>query len=617
MPRPMTPFGTARRVLCEPTEAERFAEELAVAAQAGFDLPRGLVVLAEGVTDSPEGLLLATLLLIAQRQGSTRIPIAGEAGSRFLNEHLAQLYPAGPPYSAERLAAHAQATSGELFVYEDPWLSTRRDRGREQDLARVLVCQAKATPTPAWEAAAVDEAMTKALQAASFTLSSPQRQAIQAATTQALTVISGGPGTGKTSIVRSLLRVLTELGVAPEAIALAAPTGKAAKRLTVSIGAPEFQAKTLHRLLGYSPSRQTFRHGPRQPLAASVVIVDEASMIDLELMTHLAAALPPGSRLVLLGDHQQLPSVSTGTVLRDVLEVTQQAGTPLSGLGTHLTESYRQADDEHGAAVEALAASVNSGAWAPTLLQVRDSPTALTSQGTELLPSAASGNGLPAFLAAWLETRLLDQPGFREAVATTFHADEGAIAAAEVPVLERLLAIQASAQLLSTTRVRPTGSLAVNRTLHRQLCAALGTHGPYVPGDKVMVTTNDYERGLFNGDLGVVVRVKAGPSSARPMAVFRQDTQLRAYSLGLLDRHLEPAHAITVHKAQGSEYDVVGLVLPHAPIPLLTREILYTAITRARSGVILAGREPILRAGTELTLQRHSGLADLLRSPPS
>lgn len=652
----LSPFGTAARSLgLEPSAEEAFVECVAERAEEGFDLPPGLVTLtwevvgrgADPLEERQGWLLLGTLLLVAQREGSTRIPVLGDEGEAYLQDRLETLLrdEEGEPETwRERLGellAGARpawlvgdAEASKLFVLEGAFLATRRELEREVSLAGALRAQVEASSEPPVSGSEVETALAAVVASAPVTLSDEQQQAIQAACLGSLTVVSGGPGTGKTSIVVSLLRTLARLGFAPEEIALAAPTGKAAKRMSASIQAALEStpadpaegalrealpaARTLHRLLGYSPGRRGFRHGRQRPLAARVVIVDETSMVDLALMTSLIAAVPPGARLILLGDHRQLPSVGAGTVLRDVLAATAKKGSPLAGCGVRLTQSFRQSgSDPHGAAILDLAQAIDEGKSLKGLLSERSSPDELQFAGVELLPGAHDDEGLKSFLERWHCSQLLDAPGFREAAQHSFRIRQGQVAAEDAPLLRALLELHERSQLLGLTRVHATGSLALNRQLQALTRKACGGGESYVPGDKVIVTVNDYERGLFNGDLGAVVRVR-GARGDRPriMALFEQRGELRAYPLALLQHQLELAYALTVHKSQGSDYERCAIVLPRQEVALLTRAILYTGVTRARTGVALAGAKPMLSAGVARSGDRCSGLTERLARVP-
>jgi exodeoxyribonuclease V alpha subunit len=470
-------------------------------------------------------------------------------------------------------------------------------------------------------------------------LTPEQRRAVELGLTRRLALITGGPGTGKTWSVVALLRTLGALGVRPEDIALAAPTGRAAQRITESLRASGAEldarlgdATTLHRLIGIAEDRlggldrqvPTFHAGWKLP--QRFVIVDEASMIDLPLMDALLAALHAEATLVLLGDADQLPSVELGAVFRDLV-----VGVP-PGSVARLARSHRAGggDPTTGAELLAAAAAINRGEVTtpgiPTPFRWVPDPVALAFRGAEGLPHTA----LPAFLTRWWRDTLQGNAALGRAVDLCFPLLDGRLTGAEAAQLgdeiARLIAIHARARVLCLTRLSPwEGSTAfVNQTLHR-LCrraaatrgtraAAAAAQGQVVPGAPVIFLSNDYGRGLFNGDLGVVVRSAPpdrGAAESLSVAFARPHSPggLLWYPFDELRARLELAFALTVHKAQGSEYDAVAVVLPPRDIPLLSREILYTALTRARRSVVMVGDPALLALGAGRPRSRLSSLA--------
>jgi exodeoxyribonuclease V alpha subunit len=411
-------------------------------------------------------------------------------------------------------------------------------------------------------------------------LSAAQQHAVRTALTRAFTVISGGPGTGKTSILVSILRVLARLDFAIENVVLAAPTGRAARRMGESIelgfaAVPEPKIidasvagslpspRTLHRLLGYSPARHRFRHDATHPLPYELVIVDEASMIDLEMMHRLVSAVRPDAKLVLLGDADQLPSVHPGAVFADVVAAGRgRASVELSG-------NYRvDRKDAAGRALAAAFAAVRGGepeaVWKSVTSRAAASEVEL--HGVEILEADRE-----SFFDRWFTERVMT-PGYRELVeAETFDGD------AVFALLRR------------------HGVLTATSSDARRVNRAFAARNPSRVGEPVVVRRNDYERGLFNGELGVVTRsgvhFESGLVETRALA-----------------GELETAYAITVHQSQGAECDHVVLVLPAADHPLLTRELLYTAMTRARKSVTLLGSKEALIAGAGRALERRTGI---------
>jgi exodeoxyribonuclease V alpha subunit len=452
-------------------------------------------------------------------------------------------------------------------------------------------------------------------------LSAEQRAAVAASLGRRLAVISGGPGTGKTTIALALGRGLVRMGVPAGELALAAPTGKAANRLQESfqaglaaLPAPSAEdrelqsvspeAQTLHRLLGYSPATGRFLHHQNNRLAARAVIVDEGSMIDLSLMDRLLRALRDDAVLLLLGDADQLPSVEAGAVFRDM-------GT----LAVRLDRSFRTDQAQAaGRRIGECAAAVRAGDAGRLAALVTSRPTtaALVFDGVELVPDTQR----EAVLQRWYQDRIVALPEWDQLIEHEYSLAPDGFSPADDARLARLHAHLARQRVLCVTRERPTGVNPVNAFLHG---LPAGVDGELVPGEPVLVLRNDYERGLWNGDQGFILSVAQSGQAARPMAVFRLATAAAPRWLAVppetMGDSLALAYALTVHRAQGSEHDQILLLLPEQPLPLFTRELLYTALTRARHAVVICGSAEVLAAGASTSLTRSSGLAEKLAAP--
>lgn len=400
-----------------------------------------------------------------------------------------------------------------------------------------------------------------------------QDAAIELALHSPVTVIAGGPGTGKTWTIRRIMERL-RTDSPGHLVALAAPTGKAAARMTESLGDPGARAVTLHALLGWKPgSRSRFAHDASHPLPHDVVIVDEMSMVSMTLMARLLSALKPNAQLILVGDPDQLSSVDAGSVLADI--TTAPAST---GVVARLSHNYR-----FEGAIAALATAIRLG----------DADAALAALGSDAgvrLSAADEGQAL-------VRERIL---------AAGRVAFESAIAGDPTAALAAL----ESHRLLCGHRTGQSGVSQWTRHAVSWLTAGVpgfAADGDAYPGRPVMMTVNRPELGLFNGDTGVVV-----PVSGRASAWFSVGGAPRDYSPYLLDG-LTSVHAMTVHKAQGSQFTHVSVILPPAGSPLLTRELLYTAVSRARESLLLVGDEAALREAITHPARRMSGLAARLR----
>ncbi|MEZ5383353.1 MAG: exodeoxyribonuclease V subunit alpha [Microthrixaceae bacterium] len=433
-----------------------------------------------------------------------------------------------------------------------------------------------------------------------------QRIAVTEALHRRASIIAGGPGTGKTYTIARLLALLVageaglgagDLGaggsVAPPRIALAAPTGKAAARMTEAlrqavgdaelggvVGAHlnELSATTIHRLLGYDFDNPTrFRHHADRPLPHDIVIVDESSMVSLPLMAKLLDALSPSTRLVLVGDPDQLSSVEAGTVLGDL---THDAS-PLADSVVRLNESHRFG--EHSP-IAALADALRRGA-ADEVMGALDSHAGIT--------------WLPGTASVW------EQPPI-ELERLALDVAEGVYDAAVAGNAQAAVDALGSIRLLCAHRRGPSGAEAWNDRVTQLLShtrpGSTDRRG-FAIGTPWLVTANDQANRLANGDAVVIIDADGHPTGVLA------GPELRTVPLSHLDR-VEPFHAITIHKSQGSEFDHAVVILPPPGSPILTRELLYTAVTRARTKLTLVGEAEAIEQAVRRKTDRASGLAE-------
>ncbi len=398
---------------------------------------------------------------------------------------------------------------------------------------------------------AIETAVQRAEQRIGLALAPSQREAIRQAATNKLLVITGGPGTGKTTLVRGILELFAAQG---KQCVLCAPTGRAAKRLTETTGR---EAKTIHRLLGFDPGRGGFQHDRDRPLDLDLLVVDEASMVDVPLLNKLVQAVPGRACLVLVGDVDQLPSVGPGRVLADVIA---SGVVPV----VRLTEIFRQAQ----------------ASWI-----VR---AAHAVHGGELPASAPPGQGDFYFIQADDPATILDRivTMVRERIPAHFGLD---------PVRD--------IQVLTPMNRSELGTRHLNARLQAVLnpLSPAGERGEverfgwsFRIGDKVMQTHNDYDKEVFNGDIG---RVTALDEHDQELTV-EFDGRTVVYDFGELDE-LAPAYATTIHKAQGSEYPAVVIPLHMQHFIMLQRNLLYTGITRGKKLVVLVGSRKALAAAVQ------------------
>jgi exodeoxyribonuclease V alpha subunit len=425
-----------------------------------------------------------------------------------------------------------------------------------------------------------------------------QRLAAAVAALRPVTVLAGGPGTGKTTTVAKILTLLRDragprtssVEGPPPRIALAAPTGKAAARLQEAVrdaGGGDLPASTLHRLLGWQPGRGRFRHDRYDRLPYDVVVVDETSMVSLTMMARLLDAVRPDARVVLVGDPDQLASVEAGAVLGDLARAPGRpephldaalAALGLPGGVVNGVVTLEHVWRFHGA-IAGFARAVQAG-------------------------DADAAVGLLRAGAGDLEFVETDSAAAPQAVrADVVGAGAALTAAARADDVPAALAALERHRVLCGHRRGPYGVTRWSREIERWLAEALpelAAHDEWYPGRPVLVTANDYDTGLYNGDTGVVVATPDGPrvafpGRAEPLAPSRL-------------AEVATVHAMTVHRGQGSQFTRVTVVLPPADSPLLTRELLYTAVTRAKEFVRVVGSEAAVRAAVTRPVGRASGL---------
>jgi len=647
------PRGTLRARF-EGTEQDAVFRRLGLGARA-CDLGDEGLYLAEEIVaadkwfggSDPEALgILVLALMIAQRQGSSRLPLDPSPKCQLRQLVGEILHIAGHDGDATRILKRISSlTAAPSFnsvigigdarlplIVDDKCLYTERARYLEGRVAvRLAERLSYVAPSTAPDnlrflaaatgkkAVAAPAPMPVIDASVEPKLTEEQRRAVELAISGKLSVVTGGPGTGKTLVAAAIVRGFQRMGITE--VALAAPTGKAANRLSEVIarelgeGVQAPVAQTLHRLLGYRG--HGFAHHARSPLPIGALIVDEASMIDLELVDALLDALPASAPLVLIGDAHQLPAVDAGRILADLADPEGAAYTSVAVLH----HSHRMdAADPRGRQVLEAAQAIHRGEGAALFtakspLAAPRTPGTLTFSGVEWV-DATRGAEVARQTTATVWHHFGGPRAQAIANDTVFEFVDGTIVPDQAAALDDLWHQIGRARILTATRGLPTGARALNAHLHELALDNMTVAGKpeFVPGEPVMITANDYQRGLYNGDQGIIIRADEGTGHHRYRAVFRIGTRLVPFAIEALRDRLDLAWALTIHKSQGSELEAVAIMLPEDDLPLVTRELLYTGITRARYSVVLCGTRAAITKGAARVALRHSGLADRIRA---
>jgi exodeoxyribonuclease V alpha subunit len=462
-----------------------------------------------------------------------------------------------------------------------------------------------AADRPTVDAAVLGEGISRLLDDGSL-----QAVGARTAVERRLAVIAGGPGTGKTTTVARIIALLLEqadaAGTARPRIALAAPTGKAAARLAEAVHAeaagldttPEIRAalgsltaSTLHRLLGWRPdSKSRFRHDATNQLPHTVVVVDEMSMVPLAMMSLLLAAVRPSAQLLLVGDPRQLASVEAGAVLGDIVGPAADADAPASGSALASSVVVLRRVHRFGEAISSVASAIERG-------DADAAVAALRAGGDEV---------------TWIDLEVSDperEPAIKPIESMVVETGRRVVASAESGDVAGALDALRSVQVLCAHRRGPAGAAHWRVTIERWLRSAIPGYGltSRHAGQAIMVTKNDAAIGVFNGDTGVLVDVGSG----KLRVAFDRQGEPLLLSPTRLDA-TEALSAMTIHKAQGSQFGTAVVVLPGPTSRALTRELLYTGVTRAQHRLVVVGSEAAIRAAVARPIARASGIREAL-----
>jgi len=438
-------------------------------------------------------------------------------------------------------------------------------------------------------------------------------------------VVSGGPGTGKSTLTAKIIAlILKQREGSGTRIAICAPTGKAAARLQEAIQngketlsleetvkeAMPTEASTIHRLLGTIPGSPYFRHNRQNPLPVDMVIVDEASMVDLALMSKLVQALPQDARLILLGDKDQLASVEAGAVLGDICDT----GRP-HGFSRGLLNRFREITGHPG---EICPENNGGPVIRDSVVELKKNYRFGRESGIRAVSQAVNqgdGNQALRILKSGeyddIQWNNLFEPNalYRQLREKLLHGYKPCLETKDPVEAHRLFG---RFRILCALRKGPYGVSAQNALVEKVLRheKLIDTDKRWYRGRPVMITKNDYNLGLFNGDIGIILPDPAADQDLRAF-FLSPGGALRRFLPARLPDH-ETVYAMTVHKSQGSEFDKALLILPDRPTPVLTRELIYTGITRAKKRITVWGREKIFVEGVGQRIERSSGLRDAL-----
>lgn len=582
-----------------------------------------------GGADSHALFLAAALVSRVTGNGDVCLDLNACAGKPVAGSQTGLPCPPADRWVAALLGCPAVGRPGErrpLVLDEGNRLYLHRYWEYERRLAERILARAGSPPGD-MDTGCLKTAIRRQFAGRCGTGTDWQQVAVAVSLLKRFAVITGGPGTGKTTTVAKILAVWEELNQGrPTRVLLAAPTGKAAARLKESLRprperaspataggpAPGWEVYTLHRLLKPVAGTPMFHHNAENPLPVDLMIVDEVSMVDLALMAKLVDALPGAARLVLIGDRDQLASVEAGSVLGDICgrsrrpgfspefgellrRVTGQALPPATE-GRLLQDCIVELQTSHrfaaGSAIGEISRAVNQGDSLRTI---------------EILSRTGEGT------VAWLES----QAGSNAIAELEQRMAEGYAAYRTEGGPDAMLQLLGRFKVLCAHREGVGGVAAVNRLVERMLVRQGRVRinprsgSPWYSGRPVLITQNDYSLGLFNGDIGITLRDPAEASEG--LAVFFPDAAggLRRFLPYRLPAH-ETVYAMTVHKSQGSEFEDVLLILPAKDSPVLSRELVYTALTRARKRITLVGSRDVLTTAIHRRIERTSGLRDAL-----
>jgi len=576
-----------------------------------------------------EDLLLFLTLAFLSREtaaGHICLDLSEYAGKQLIDKDKSIVFPAFSEWQKKLITVPAVGSPGDfkpIILDESGRLYLFRYWQYETDLAEALIKRTK-TEHDFEDNSFVLKMIKKYFTDTKDKQPDMQRAAAVTALLKNLCIICGGPGTGKTTTVSKILALMLECSQKELRIALAAPTGKAADRLQKAIASSKAElpcsekiiscipetASTLHRLLGTIPNTSSFHHNKDNVLPYDIIVIDEASMIDLPLLSKTLSAAAPETSIILIGDKNQLASVESGAALGDIC--TEDA---VNCFSSDLSKVFKNA-----AGIEIISSPEKTGlsVLSDCLVELNKNYRFETESNIFKLSSAINKGNIKETISA-----------LNEAESAVFHIKESfqtwlkkglskIITDNIVPFIkaascEQALTLLEQFRILCALREGPFGTKGINNVIEKQLVKLnlIDPAAEFYHGRPVMVTQNDYSLKLFNGDTGIIF-TPTGKKEDLKAFFPGNDNTLRSFHPSTLPEH-ETVYAMTIHKSQGSEFDNVMLIFPENETPVLTRDLFYTAVTRTKEKIQIIGSEKIISYAVSRSIERRSGLKDMLR----
>ncbi len=580
------------------------------------------------LSEKEDPLLFLTLAFLSRETAAGHIclDLSEYAGKQLIDKDKSIVFPAFSEWQKKLITVPAIGSPGDfkpIILDESGRLYLFRYWQYETDLAEALIKRTK-TEHDFEDNSFVLKMIKKYFTDTKDKQPDMQRAAAVTALLKNLCIICGGPGTGKTTTVSKILALMLECSQKELRIALAAPTGKAADRLQKAIASSKAElpcsekiiscipetASTLHRLLGTIPNTSSFHHNKDNVLPYDIIVIDEASMIDLPLLSKTLSAAAPETSIILIGDKDQLASVESGAALGDIC--TEDA---VNCFSSDLSKIFKNA-----AGIEIISSPEKTGlsVLSDCLVELNKNYRFGSKSEIFKLSNAINKGDISETLATLEEARddvSHIQTPFQAYIKTHLPniIIENFLPFIKAPSCEIALQLLDHFRILCALRKGSFGTMGINSVIEKKLVEMnqIDPASRFYHGRPIMITQNDYSLKLFNGDTGIIFNDPDKKGETK--AYFKEnDNSIRSFHPSALPEH-ETVYAMTIHKSQGSEFDNVMLVLPEKESPVLTRELLYTAVTRTKGKIQIIGSEKIISYAVSRNIERRSGLKDMLK----